>query len=679
MRISKQNQLNHFMIDSKKIPQISRLIFYGLSILLFVFFLFIIYGNVFSKGVCHADDAYISIGAKNLAFGYGYSTSLTPDGSNGLTYFSFGFTTGPTLSLPAALLIRLAGNKPWVPGFTTATINLLLLVLIFVVVRKKVGISNALFYLLLSLFLLYCLTAGKHFAQWYSLLGEIPAALLCILGVLILAASPDNRSSILLCCFAFGLAFMAKMLSVLGFIPILVWLIVRLIKKKNDRKKLIINYVLGIFLFLAPFILFDLYKLSVLGIDAYIKNYHDFLIFFKGVSSSHGIGQTSSTFGPFTLNSYPLLRFAEFSDHFGFSLLSLILVTLLIGILIYFNRKDNYVHTIFILLLGGSFFHLFWWACMSNGRPRYALIGLFLYFTAISCVLLLNSSRIFKFSILIVLIFVFMSSYKRLINPVVEAIKYHYTYTPYEQNLFKTVDFLKKQEQKRPFIYTWSATIADIDYSLPTVGNFKRMDNLEEGDFQRELILVKNARWENPGDSPKFKSQESRFDEVLFDAPPFQVARYRNRPTVLKTDIPIDFSEKGNSDEYITFGWGRQEPTCRWTTRSRSGLSMKFSNKPGDDLVFRLLGYGFLGNGKINSQFVNVLFNNKSLIRWKVDSEKWYEVTIPSQFINDSLNNMIFEISNPLSPADCNYNSDTRTIGIAVKMITVNEKQQRKN
>jgi hypothetical protein len=106
---------------------------------------------------------------------------------------------------------------------------------------------------------------------------------------------------------------------------------------------------------------------------------------------------------------------------------------------------------------------------------------------------------------------------------------------------------------------------------------------------------------------------------------------------------------------------------------------MKFSNKPGDDLVFRLLGYGFLGNGKINSQFVNVLFNNKSLIRWKVDSEKWYEVTIPSQFINDSLNNMIFEISNPLSPADCNYNSDTRTIGIAVKMITVNEKQQRKN
>jgi hypothetical protein len=325
--------------------------------------------------------------------------------------------------------------------------------------------------------------------------------------------------------------------------------------------------------------------------------------------------------------------------------------------------------------LGGSLLHLFWWTCMSNGRPRYALIGLFLYFTAISSVLLLNSSRIFKFSILIVLIFVFISNFKKLINPINDVVNYHYAYTPYEKNLLKTVDFLKKQEQKRPFIFTWWATIADVDYSLPTVGNFKSMDYLEEGDFKRELILVKNARWENPYYSPKFKSQESRFDEVLFDAPPFQVARYRNRPTVLKTDIPIDFSEKGTSGDYITFGWGMQEPTCRWTTRSRSGLRMKFSNKPGDDLVFRLLGFGFLGNGKINSQFVNVLFNNKSLIRWKVDSEKWYEVTIPSQFINDSLNNMIFEISNPLSPADCNFNSDTRTIGIAVKIITFSKRE----
>jgi len=39
------------------------------------------------------------------------------------------------------------------------------------------------------------------------------------------------------------------------------------------------------------------------------------------------------------------------------------------------------------------------------------------------------------------------------------------------------------------------------------------------------------------------------------------------------------------------------------------------------------------------------------------------------------LNNMIFEISNPLSPADCNFNSDTRTIGIAVKIITFSKRE----
>jgi hypothetical protein len=658
----------------EKLSKVPRVILYGLSILLFCIFFYILYGNVFSKGVCHADDAYIAIGAKNLAFGYGYSSSI--EGSFGLTHFPASFTTGPTLSLPTALLIRLVGNRPWVPGFTSTTIILLLLVLIFFTIRNKIGISNTLFYFLLLFFLLYNLTVSNHFPQWFALLGEIPAALLCILGVLILSASPDNRSSILLCCLAFGLAFMTKMLSLLGFIPVLVWFMVTLFKQKNDRKKLIINYLLGIILFLAPYILFDLYKLSVLGMDAYIKNYHDFFIFFNALSLSHEIGQKTLTLGPLTFNSSPLLRLTAFNDQFGYSLLRMILVALLIGVLIYFSKKDKYVNTIFIMLLAGSFLHLLWWTCISNGRPRYALIGLFLYFTAICCILLLNSSRIFKFSIIIVLIFVFISSYKALINPIVDVIKYKYSYTPYEKSLLKTVDFLNQQEKKRPFIYTWWATVGDIEYSLPKIANFKRMDDLDEGDFKKELILVKNTTLENSYYTPKFKLQESRFDEILFDAPPFQVARYRNRATILTSDNPIDFSEKGNSGDYITFGWGIQESTCHWTTRSHAGLIMKFLNKSRNDIIFRLLGYGFLGKGAINFQLVNVLFNNKNLTQWKVDSEKWYEATIPSQIINDSLNSMTFEISNPLSPADCGYNSDTRTIGIAVKMISVSEKQK---
>jgi hypothetical protein len=66
------------MIKLEKILKISRIVFYGISILVFAFFAFIIYSHVFATGVSRADDAYIATGAKSLAFGYGYSSSITP-------------------------------------------------------------------------------------------------------------------------------------------------------------------------------------------------------------------------------------------------------------------------------------------------------------------------------------------------------------------------------------------------------------------------------------------------------------------------------------------------------------------------------------------------------------------------------------------------------------------------
>jgi hypothetical protein len=119
-----------------------------------------------------------------------------------------------------------------------------------------------------------------------------------------------------------------------------------------------------------------------------------------------------------------------------------------------------------------------------------------------------------------------------------------------------------------------------------------------------------------------------------------------------------------------------QEPNCRWTTRPRAGLNMKLDKKPGNDLMFRVLCSGYLGNGTIDAQVVKVLFNHKSLAQWRVDREQWFEVTVPSQLINDSVNSMIFEISSPKSPAACGAGNDTRTLGIAVKKIMLTEKRQ---
>ncbi len=571
------------------------------------------------------------------------------------------------------MMIYLAGNKPWVPSFSSATINLVLLVLIFLSVRKKVGNTDALIFFWLLFFLIYSLTTVKHFAQWFALLGEVPAALLSVFGVLTLAGSPDRRSSILIGCFAFGLAFMAKMLSVLGFIPVLIWVISTLFKQKNNLHKLFINYLLGIIFFLLPFLLFDIYKLSVLGIDGYIINYNDF---FKALSLWHDLGKQTLTDGFFIFNASAFQRFNLFGEHFGYSLVSIFLVALCIGILIHHSKKDKYVNTIYFLLLAGSFLHLFWWTCLSNGRPRYALIGLFLYFTAISCIVLVKVPRIITISLAVIFIFIFQSGFTRLTTPVANSFKYNFEYTPYVKNMVKTTAFLLNMEQNRPFIYTWWASAAELEYSLPAIKNFKRIDYLNEGDFQRELILVKNTKWDNIKFMPAYNIYESKPEDILFDAPPFQVVRYRNVPTILTVDQPVDFTKNGNSSDYITFGWGLLESNCRWTTRTRAGLNMKIDNKSGNDFIFRLLGSGFLGNGTIDAQVVNVLFNHQTLAQWKVDREQWYEVTIPAQLINDSVNSMIFEISSPMSPAACGSGNDTRTLGLAVKKIILVEKRQ---
>src|SRR5438093_2940034 len=193
------------------------------AVLLLVIFAVIVYGHVFSNGLCCADDSMYATVAKNLAFGKGYVQSTPLDGSIGVRPFDPAVGTGPTVIIPAAAFVYVVGNVPWAPGFATATISLsLLLFLAFILLRRTSG-GGA--YVCTSILLLYSLTAGIHFEHWYSLLGETPAAFLCVAGAGVLAKKPDRRSSIIVASLLYGLALMAKLLSLLAFIPIAVWLI----------------------------------------------------------------------------------------------------------------------------------------------------------------------------------------------------------------------------------------------------------------------------------------------------------------------------------------------------------------------------------------------------------------------------------------------------------------------
>ena len=489
------------------------------AVILLVSFAVIVYGHVFSNGLCCADDSMYATVAKNLAFGKGYAQSTPLDGSVGLRSFDPGVGTGPTVIIPAAVLVYVVGNVPWAPGFTTATISLSLLFLGLILLRNTSG-GGA--YVCTSVLLLYSLTAGLHFEHWYSLLGETPAALLCVAGAGVLANKPERRSSIAVAGLLFGLALMAKLLSLLAFIPIAFWLIRSAVDRRDGRH--LFDCLLATTAFIGPFVLFEVWKVLVLGPHLYWLNMMEFLTFFRSQSTASNVGLrniaavVTNALKTYSDNS------AVMHQRFGYSPLTLLLVAALTVGLVRRYADSQFIKLFCLLSVTAALIEISWWLFISNGWPRYALIGLFLYFFAVSCVVFIRQSWLITSSITMLLLLVFLPAYSRLSDPIRFVWKYRYAYTPRLVNLLRTVRFLEKAQHDQPFVMGVWSTAGDIEYTMPTVGNFIRYDHVPE-DRQGGAILVRNKIWVDFAPMPEFTAWEKKCDELLLDAPPYVVSR----------------------------------------------------------------------------------------------------------------------------------------------------------
>jgi hypothetical protein len=632
---------------------------YIIGLIFFTFLLFLIYGHVFSEGLSCADDSFFAVVAKNLAFGKGYSTSDT----GALIYFDPRISIGPTMILPASLLIRIFGNLPWVPGFVTATINFILIVLIFLSVRSKIGLFRSFVLITVILIFFYILLAGNFFLYWYSFIGEMPAALFFVWGVFVFASFPTNKLTVAFAGLIFGLAFITKMLTLLGFIPILLWLFIKLIRDKSNRKNQFYCLLYGLITFSAPFILFEIWKLFTLGVTSYLHNIIAVVFSF----AKHGAPAITSDFSFVTILQE---RSKIFIENFGFSLTTLLFIAIIASLSIFYFERQKYIRTVFVFLMIGALLHLLWWVFSSYGWPRYAVIGLMLYFTALSCVIFIRKSRIFTFSIVLLFLIIFSIGNKKLLSPVLFVLENRFDYTPRVKNLLKTAQFLKDYSQDIPFISSWWAIFSDIEYTMPSVLNFKGYSGVDEKDYQRDLILVSNKIWVDFVPIPAFVEWERKCTEVLFDAPPYKVSRYRSGKKYEPGTI-INFSNQGNSIDYITFGWSIQEHGCRWTDGPRAGFCYSLDKKPKNDLILQLSGFPYLVKEKIEHQVVTVIANGKNIAKWDMKGNNLYKATLPVSLLSAGINNIIFEISNPIAPVDCGETADYRKLGMAVTKILI--------
>ncbi len=259
-------------------------------------------------------------------------------------------------------------------------------------------------------------------------------------------------------------------------------------------------------------------------------------------------------------------------------------------------------------------------------------------------------------------------------------VNYGFSYNQRLINLKKTVDYLTFHKQNLPFVSAGWASIEDVEYAMPSLQNFKRYDYLGKDDYNRELLFVRNTKFMDYNNYPGLKEWEKQSGEVLLDAPPYIISRFKHITNKLDSTGIIDFSVKGNSNNYTTYGWGNQsygwgnqQEHFRWTEGNNSGLSFSMANQPKDSLEIQLLGFGYLGHGEIEYQLISVTVNNHYVCEWKIADEKWHKTTIYKEmFSDDESVNINFELKNDAVPASLRYFYERKSLGVGVKKILIN-------
>lgn len=482
-------------------------------------FLYLVYGYVFSNGLCCADDAYIAVAAKNLALGDGYAASASP-GGHGLRLFDPGLSTGPTLVLPAAAIIRVFGATPWAPGLATALATTALLALIALTLGRRVGWLRTVWYVAVMLTLMYTLTAGRRFVHWYSLIGEVPAVFFTILGVALFVWRPGKRRLVAWSFLAFGLAFMTKNLALLGVIPLAIWLVVSLVRSGGRHARQWTDLAVGAVCFSLPFLLFEAWKVTSLGITGYLSNWDEFNRFLSRKGGTAVVGQAGSSLRANVVKNSETLHAI-----YGFGTFELLLVLVAVGALVHFYT-DHKTRTFCWLLMAAGAAHIMRYLVSPPGNPRYALMGLLLLAASIACVVVARPPAVAIATAVAVVTIAAIPAHSELGAPVTAAVQGS-LFRPSQRvtNLEATADFLTKVKHKDPLVGGWWATIEELEYMLPTVSNFVTIQDVRPAEIHNGRLLVRNTVWVKLATSSGFTKWERTCQEVLFNAPPYLVTQ----------------------------------------------------------------------------------------------------------------------------------------------------------
>ncbi|MDA8240189.1 MAG: hypothetical protein M0Z67_07435 [Nitrospiraceae bacterium] len=408
---------------------------------------------VFSLGIGCGDDAWHAVIAKNLADGLGY-TSTIQTGRDAYVALRFDplVGTGPTVIIPASLVIRLVGNTFWAPGISHVLLWVSLFVSIGLLVRRYqagFGLSFATFSFL---YLSYALMT-YHYEQWYALLGEVPAALLIILSVLIYFEN-NSKSTRLLSGVAMSLAVLAKFVSIFAFSTfLLVAATLYIVERTGEGFKAAardaIYFTAG---FIIPFVAFEIWKFVSLGPAEFIHSWQSFADFLRNQGVAHG--------PPRSLISLYKTRVSTLYERFGITFQSVVFLLALVGALV---SRDKGIRRLYLTFTAMIIFYSVWWTFLSIGWARYYIIPLILVIGVASLPFLLPNSTKWVWLYLALLVIWPAYTWDRMGYPFSMIDRAFFEPSKETKDLLKASSILSQAGQEK-VITEWWATAANLEY-----------------------------------------------------------------------------------------------------------------------------------------------------------------------------------------------------------------------
>lgn len=467
----------------------------------------------FDIALCCGDDEAMAVVAKNLAFGNGYALSAHYSGEAGFFPFDPGITTGPTLIVPASILIRVFGNLAWVPGMATLLEICLLSIWIGCLISRYESVLRGVIFIAVLLVIAHSLV-GSY--AWVGLLGEIPAALLCVVAIVVWSRDPDNLHRLTFSSLIFGFAALTKLLATLCYAPLGIWLAYQFLYKR-DKRSIVKRMAASLAVFVAPLAAFEVIKLVSIGPAEYLGVLKELISFFGRTAVP---GQAIGILAKIQINSQ------NFFANFG--ILPVILLFIEAGgvvLMLASSRVDNEVKRRYFLFVAAAYVNWIWFFTLSIGWPRYITIGLLLDAAAIAT--LVSTFYGGRWAALAALALVV-----HLPTPLVSLHRALYAFVGIGtasnrlHHLEDAAAVLMDIPKESVLVGGWWPSISGLEYILPSGNNFVQFDHIKADRVGAPMILVRNTGWTSGQyENPAFSLWESLCSDVIFDQPPYKVSR----------------------------------------------------------------------------------------------------------------------------------------------------------